>query len=139
MNSNMIKYLLDTDISVFYLRGKHNINKKLKEVIGYDNCFISEITLVELKYGAELSGRVEENMNSVNDFASKIGILPIFNSLDLYAKEKARLKKIGYLIDDFDLLIGCSSIKNNLLLVTNNENHFERIENIKIENWIKTK
>jgi tRNA(fMet)-specific endonuclease VapC len=135
----MLKYLLDTDIAVFYLRGKYNINKKLKEVIGYDNCFISEITLAELKYGAELSGRVEENMNSVNDFAGKIGILPIFNSLDLYAKEKARLKKKGYLIDDFDLLIGCSSIKNNLLLVTNNENHFERIENIRIENWIKTK
>jgi tRNA(fMet)-specific endonuclease VapC len=133
----MDKYLLDTDISVFCLRGKYNINQKLKEIIGYDNCFISEITLAELKYGAELSERVEENLHSINEFANKIGILPIFNSLDLYAKEKARLKKSGNLIDDFDLLIGCSSIKNNLILVTNNTNHFERIENIKIENWIK--
>jgi tRNA(fMet)-specific endonuclease VapC len=133
----MDKYLLDTDISVFYLRGKYNINQKLKEIIGYDNCFISEITLAELKYGAELSERVEENLHSINEFANKIGILPIFNSLDLYAKEKARLKKSGNLIDDFDLLIGCSSIKNNLILVTNNANHFERIENIRIENWIK--
>ena len=132
----MSKYLLDTDISVFYLRGKYNINSKLKEIIGYTNCFISEITLAELKYGAELSEKVEENMNSVNEFARQIGILPIFNSLDLYAKEKARLKRNGCLIDDFDLLIGCSSIKNNMILVTNNEKHFERIENIKIENWI---
>jgi len=132
-----MKYLLDTDISVFYLRGKYNINQKLKEIVGYDNCFISEITLAELKYGAELSDRVEKNIYFVNEFANKIGILPIFNSLDLYAKEKARLKKLGNLIDDFDLLIGCSAIKNGLILVTNNENHFERIENIKIENWIK--
>ena len=132
-----MKYLLDTDISIFYLRGKYNINQKLKEIIGYDNCFISEITLAELKYGAELSERVEKNTNSVNEFANKIGILPIFNCLDLYAKEKARLKKLGNLIDDFDLLIGCSAIKNDLILVSNNENHFERIENIKIENWIK--
>jgi len=132
----MDKYLLDTDISVFYLRGKYNINQKLKEIIGYDNCFISEITLAELKYGAELSEKVDENLNSVNEFASKIGILPIFNSLDLYAKEKARLKKAGNIIDDFDLLIGCSAIKNSMILVTNNENHFERIKNIKIENWI---
>jgi tRNA(fMet)-specific endonuclease VapC len=130
------KYLLDTDISVFYLRGKYNINQKLKEIIGYDNCFISEITLAELKYGAELSEKVEENLHSVNEFANKIGILPIFNSLDLYAKEKARLRKAGIIIDDFDLLIGCSAIKNGLILVTNNENHFERIKNIKIENWI---
>jgi len=132
-----MKYLLDTDISIFYLRGKYNINQKLKDVVGYDNCFISEITLAELKYGAELSERVEKNVNSVNEFATKIGILPIFNCLDLYAKEKARLKKLGNLIDDFDLLIGCSAIKNDLILVTNNENHFVRIENIKIENWIK--
>jgi tRNA(fMet)-specific endonuclease VapC len=110
---------------------------KLKEIIGYDNCFISEITLAELKYGAELSENVDENMRSVNNFADKVGILPIFNSLDIYAKEKARLRKIGYMIDDFDLLIGCSSVKNNLTLVTNNEKHFDRIENIKIENWIK--
>jgi len=133
----MSKYLLDTDISVFYLRGKYNINKKLKEIIGYDNCFISEITLAELKYGAELSERVDDNLHFVNEFANKIGILPIFNSLDLYAKEKARLRKTGNIIDDFDLLIGCSAIKNGLILVTNNENHFERIKNIKIENWIK--
>ena len=133
----MDKYLLDTDISVFYLRGKYDINRKLKEIIGYDNCFISEITLAELKYGAELSERVDENLRSVNEFANKIGILPIFNSLDLYAKEKARLRKTGNIIDDFDLLIGCSAIKNGLILVTNNENHFERIKNIKIENWTK--
>jgi tRNA(fMet)-specific endonuclease VapC len=132
----MGKYLLDTDISVFYLRGKYNINRKLKEIIGYDNCFISEITLAELKYGAELSERVDENLRSVNEFANRIGILPIFNSLDLYAKEKARLRKSGSIIDDFDLLIGCSAIKNGLTLVTNNGKHFERIKNIKIENWI---
>ena len=133
----MGKYLLDTDISVFYLRGKHNLNRKLKEIIGYDNCFISEITLAELKYGAELSEEPDKNIRSVNEFANKMGILPIFNSLDLYAKEKARLRKAGSMIDDFDLLIGCSAIKNGLILVTNNEKHFERIENIKMENWIK--
>jgi tRNA(fMet)-specific endonuclease VapC len=131
------KYLLDTDISVFYLRGRYNLNQKLKEIVGYDNCFISEITLAELKYGAELSERVDENLRSVDEFSNKVGILPIFNSLDLYAKQKARLRKMGATIDDFDLLIGCSAIKNSLILVTNNENHFERIENIKIENWIK--
>ena len=133
----MPKYLLDTDIAIFYLRGKYDINRKLKEISGYDNCFISEITLAELKYGAELSERIDENLRSVNEFAGKVGVLPIFNSLDLYAKEKARLRKTGSIIDDFDLLIGCSAIKNGLILVTNNENHFERMENIKMENWVK--
>jgi tRNA(fMet)-specific endonuclease VapC len=109
----------------------------LKKIIGYDNCFISEITLAELKYGAELSERVDENLRSVDEFSNNVGILPIFNSLDMYAKQKARLRKTGNMIDDFDLLIGCSAMKNGLILVTNNENHFDRIENIKIENWIR--
>lgn len=131
----MSRYLLDTDISVFYLRGKHNINQKL-EKIEYNNCFISEITIAELKFGAELSNRPIENLRLVDEYVSKMGILPIFNSLALYAKEKARLQKDGTSLEDFDLLIGCTAIKNDLILVTNNGRHFERIENIRIENWI---
>jgi tRNA(fMet)-specific endonuclease VapC len=40
------------------------------------------------------------------------------------------------LIDDFDLLIGASAISNDLILVTRNVSHFERLEQIKIENWV---
>ena len=120
----------------FYFRGKFDIDKKCIEAGGLDNCIISEITLAELKYGAELSGRVQENTQLVNQFALRVGILPIFSSIDAFAKEKARLKKLGSLIDDFDLLIGCSAITNNLILVTDNEKHFNRIEHIIIENWI---
>jgi tRNA(fMet)-specific endonuclease VapC len=103
---------------------------------GLDNCTISEITLAELKYGAELSGRVQENTQLLNEFARRIGILPIFSGIDIFAKEKARLKNLGSLIDDFDLLIGSSAVANNLILVTDNEKHFNRFEHIVIENWI---
>jgi len=131
----MAKYLLDTNICIFYLRGKYSLNEQLKQV-GFENCCISEITLAELKYGAEFSEFVSDNMKLVDEFAKHITILPIFNSLGLYAKEKAHLRKRGALIDDFDLLIGCSAIANKLILVTENEKHFNRIRKIKIENWI---
>jgi tRNA(fMet)-specific endonuclease VapC len=75
-------------------------------------------------------------MRFVDDFAQNITILPVFSSLTLYAREKARLRKAGNLIDDFDLLIGCSAITNQLVLVMENEKHFDRLENISIENWI---
>ena len=101
----MTKYLLDTNICIFYLRGKYNLDEQLKQV-GFENCCISEITLAELKYGAEFSESVADNIKLVDEFAKHITILPIFNSLGLYAKEKARLRKLGTLIDDFDLLIG---------------------------------
>jgi len=41
------------------------------------------------------------------------------------------------MISDFDLLIGCTSIENDLIMVTENIKEFERIKGIKIENWVK--
>lgn len=100
--------------------------------------FISEITLAELKFGVKNSQHPDKNQVVLDDFLSGVQMLPIFNSLELYATEKARLWKNGQIIDDFYLLIGVTSVANNMILVTNNESHFGRINNVKIENWTVT-
>lgn len=71
----------------------------------------------------------------VEAFILKFAIIPIYNSLDIYAKEKAKLRKQGLLIDDFDILIGSTSIVNNMTMVTNNVSHLSRLDNINIEDW----
>lgn len=129
-------YLLDTNICIYFLKGKFGLVEKI-ERIGFENLFISEISIAELKYGIEKSARPEKNRLIVNDLINSFQQLPIYGALDIYAKEKARLKKEGNIVDDFDLLIGATAIENNLILVTNNEKHFGRLENIKMENWIK--
>ncbi len=131
----MSKFLLDTNICIYFLKGQYNLDQKL-EKIKLENCFISEITIAELKFGAENSESKEKNRNTVDDFIGRFTIIPIFNSLDVYAKEKARLRKTGNPIDDFDLLIGATAISNNLILVTRNVSDFERLEGIQIENWV---
>ncbi|TAE59890.1 MAG: type II toxin-antitoxin system VapC family toxin [Bacteroidetes bacterium] len=133
----MKRYLLDTNICVFYLKGKFGLDAKIEQ-IGIENCFVSEITIAELKFGAEKSEFVERNRQTVTDFQSEIQIIPIAGSLDFYAKEKARLRKAGTIIDDFDLLIGATSIVNGLVMVTNNISHFSRIDTIEIEDWTIT-
>jgi tRNA(fMet)-specific endonuclease VapC len=55
----------------------------------------------------------------------------------LYAKEKARLRKAGTPIDDFDLLIGVTSVAHNMIMVTNNTKEFKRINGIDLEDWTK--
>jgi len=55
----------------------------------------------------------------------------------MYGKEKARLSTLGKNIGDFDLLIGSTAVENELIMVTENTSEFERIKNIKIQNWIK--
>lgn len=74
--------------------------KKLRQV-GFSECGISEITLAELIYGAEKSQNVVKNKRVVEEFAERITILPIFDAIELYVKEKARLKTKGTLISDF--------------------------------------
>ena len=135
----MKQYLLDTNVCVFLLRGQYAIDKKLDNV-GLENCHISEITEAELKYGAELGRRkgLRKRMEHLNDFLASINILPISDAIDLYASEKARLRLAGTPADDdFDLLIGCTAIVNDMVMVTENLKHFINYAGIRLENWIE--
>lgn len=130
-----MQYLLDTSICVFFLRGKLKLDEIIKEK-GKENCFISEITVLELRYGAENSENPTKSNKAVDLFVSGITVIPLFSSIKRYAREKVRLRRIGKPIhDEFDLLIGVTSIENKLTLVTDNVKDFELLEGIKIENW----
>ncbi len=131
-------FLLDTNICIHLLRGKYDVDKRIDSV-GWDKCYISEITVAELKYGSELGrqmgyhGRDER----LSEFLAAINILPIINVLDLFASEKARLRLAGTPADDnFDLLIGCTAVYYNMTMVTENTKDFKNITNIKLCNWI---
>jgi tRNA(fMet)-specific endonuclease VapC len=130
------KYLIDTNTCIFFIKGNYDLKKKFEKV-NIDNCFISEITLAELKFGVENSERKEKNQIALDNFVTGIKVVPIFHSLDLYAKEKARLRKAGTPIDDFDILIGVTSVTHNLIMVTNNTREFVRIKGINLEDWTK--
>jgi tRNA(fMet)-specific endonuclease VapC len=115
-----MKYLLDTSICVFFLRGELNLDDISKEK-GRENCFISEITVIKLKYIAENSKSPSKSHMAVDSFVNGIPIIPIVGSIELYAKEKVRLKCIGTpMHDDFNLLIRVNAIANQLILVTDN-------------------
>lgn len=128
-------YLLDTNICIHYFKGQFGIKERI-EKIGFKNLAICEITLAELIYGAAKSQQTEKNMKVVDNFAKKIEIIPILNSVKVSGKEKARLKSIGKTVGDLDLFIGATAIVNDMTMVTRNTREFERIDGISIENWI---
>lgn len=134
-----MQYLLDTSICVYFLRGKLDLDKFIKEK-GRENFYISEITVVELSYGAENSNNPTESYNALDDFLIGLTIIPIVACIKRYAKEKVRLRRMGKPIhDEFDLLIGVTAIENKLTLVTDNIKDFERLDGIIIENWFERK
>ena len=132
----MKKYLIDTNTCIYFIKGKYELKNKF-EIAAPENCFISEITLAELKFGVANSEKKEKNQKALENFLSGMKIVPIYHSLDLYVSEKARLRKAGTLVDDFDILIGVTAITHNLIMVTNNSEHFKRLKGITIEDWTK--
>ena len=133
----MIQYLLDTNICVFHLRGKLNLNKRFISD-WRKKCCISEITVLELYYGAENSNNPEKHRNAVDLFLENLIVLSISCCAKVYAKNKVYFRKIGKpLHDEFDLIIGSTAISNHLTLVTDNVKHFKNFPSLKIENWIK--
>ena len=127
------KYLLDTNALISMLKNKGNVRKQIIKV-GFKNCFISEISIAELFYGAAKGGRIE-NFNDVKHIQQKFEVLSIYPYLESYGKVKALLESKGQRIDDFDILIGVTAQQNNFTMITANVKHLGRIPDLHIENW----
>lgn len=133
------KYLLDTNICIELLRG-NNVTKEKALHIGINACAISVITMIELKIGEELAkNKPNKYINQyLDNFLESIDILPIDSAIDWFVKEKVRLQLNGTPIhNNFDLLIGCTAVANDLIMVTDNTKDFMRLKNIKLDNWIE--
>lgn len=129
----MSRYLLDTNIISFYLKGDENLKDKV--LINIDSIAISIISCYEI-----ISGLQSINANKrIVEFEKFCELIDIVN-LDKYSilascKIYSILKKSGNLIDDMDILIAGIAKSNNLVMVTDNMQHFERIDGLKVENW----
>ena len=131
-------YLIDTDVIIYWLKGIYpQINEKI-EIIKDDCLFISSITVAELYFGAYNSSKQDENLKLIIDLISESNIIHFDpKSGEQFGKIKADLKNRGKIINDSDIFIAATAIANDLILVTNNEKHFQRIQNLYIQSWTK--
>ena len=130
-------YLLDTNICI-YIINKHpsHVVERVKKLQPHQ-IKLSAISIAELEYGASKSKNREMNRNALIHFASAFDILA-FNDDDaeVFGLIRAGLEKRGKIIGPYDLQIAAQAISRNLILVTNNIKEFERVENLRLENWI---
>lgn len=129
----MAQYLLDTDVCIELIKHNERVLDKV-EAVGADHCFVTEVTIAELFYGAAKSGRPEQ-FNDVEYILQSFDLKPLLPSLRLYGENKAILEDKGQMIGEFDLLIGSCAVHNNLVMVTSNLKHFDHIPNITLEDW----
>ncbi|PJZ50055.1 type II toxin-antitoxin system tRNA(fMet)-specific endonuclease VapC [Leptospira saintgironsiae] len=129
-------YLLDTNICIFIIKKKNQkILDKLKKNMN-KGLFISSLTLAELEFGIENSEYKEKNRVSLIEFLSIFEILPFEQSdARAFGIIRADLKKTGNLIGSIDILLAAQSLSRNLIFVTNNTKEFNRVKDLKVEDW----
>ena len=130
------KYILDSNICIHLLRNRQEVVDAIAKV-GWDMCCISELTVVELYYGAECSSQPDHNRMVVEAFIHDIEVLPFHLCIQEFCRQKARLRSIGMLIEDFDLFIGSMAVATGYTLVSENVKHLSCLQGIHLENWVR--
>jgi tRNA(fMet)-specific endonuclease VapC len=98
---------------------------------------VSSITVSELQYGVSKSKRQKENQQRLDEFLIPFEIVPYDEIASRYYGEiRAKLERQGTIIGPLDLLIAAQAMSREMVLITNNEREFTRIESLKVESWI---
>ena len=132
----MLKYLLDTNIVIYVIKQRP---LQVLEVFNrhHGRMAISSITLAELVHSAEKSSDVSRNTAVVEDFVSRLAVLPYDDKAAWqYGNIRAALEKLGQPIGINDLHIAAHARSNGLTLITNNMREFERVPGLLLENWV---
>ncbi len=129
-------YLLDTNICIYVINHKpQQVFERFRQY-QLGQLAVSSITASELAFGVEKSGS-ERNKQALKKFLSPLEILPYDEqAIWHYAQLRHDLQSKGQTIGSLDMLIAAHALALDVVLVTNNTKEFERIERLKLENWV---
>ena len=132
----MLRYLLDTNICTYVIKQRprpllDTFNRRAGQMA------ISAITLSELLHGVEKSAAPEQNLAVVENFCSRLDVLPYGPKASLhYGQIRADLERQGLPIGINDLHIAAHARSEGLTLVSNNLREFQRVDGLLLENWV---
>jgi tRNA(fMet)-specific endonuclease VapC len=127
--------VLDTDVCIEILRGNQRVLEARRRA--QVRVATTWITACELSYGAANSREPDRNQSLVTELLASLPILGLdLAASQLYGTHKARLRRSGSARADADLMIAAIALAQGAELVTGNRRHFERIEGLRIEDWI---
>lgn len=133
------RYLLDTNICIYIQRHRPATVQARFSRLHPGEAAISLITWGELCYGAEKSNQSRKVFDALDEFASLIPVLPLDQEVGRhYGNVRATLERQGRTIGNNDLWIAAHALSSQLILVTNNEREFSRIDGLSLENWVSS-
>jgi tRNA(fMet)-specific endonuclease VapC len=133
-----MNYLLDTNICIYIINRKPAAVLKKVQARQPGQIAISTITLAELEYGVAHSRYPQRNRMALLEFLLPFAILDFGQRAAMeYGLIRASLESKGKPVGPMDLLLAAQAKAHNLILVTNNEKEFARIDGLRIENWTR--
>ncbi|MBQ7494720.1 MAG: PIN domain-containing protein [Bacteroidaceae bacterium] len=130
------RYILDTNILIELIRENPVVLECLRKV-GTENCCMSVISSHELHYGAYHAPYhyQKQELIRIRKVMRHFPVIPLPEDGSDFGRIKANLIKRGLIIDDFDISIAGTAMKEGMIIVTDNIRHFARIEGLHVENW----
>ncbi|MDT9190668.1 MAG: type II toxin-antitoxin system VapC family toxin [Limnospira sp. PMC 894.15] len=130
-----MRFLLDTNSCIIYLRGKNLALKKRLEFYRKEVAVCS-VVKAELFYGSMKSANPEKNLRLQTEFLSQFISLPFDDvAANLFGIIRSQLEFKGTPIGSYDLQIAAISLAHHLTLVTHNVREFSRVEGLQWEDW----
>src|SRR5262245_18601260 len=131
-----LRYLLDTNVCVDYLRGDHpSVIRRIQRASPDDLC-VSSIVVAELRYGAAKSADPRGNDERLSVFLRDIPCLNFdSDAAAMYGRVRAGLEDVGSIIGPYDLQIAAHAMSLGLVLVTDYVREFRRVRGLRVENW----
>lgn len=131
-----MKFLLDTNICVFVIRGRSATLIDRLRSFAVDDLVISTVTLAELRYGADKSLDPRKNHFALDQFLAPIGIAE-FDSIcaDFYGVVRSDLERRGQPIGPLDTMIAAHGLRLRIPLVTHNTREFSRVTGLSVLDW----
>ena len=132
----MNHYMLDTDICSYIIKARPIQVLEHFRRVEMDQVCISVVTYAELLYGVEHSSSKKVNRPIVDDFVRHLHIAPWDETAaEHYGKIRACLQEKGMIIGAMDMMIAAHARSRRMIIVTNNDKHFQRVPELEVENW----
>lgn len=129
--------LLDTNICVAFMRRRDERLRRRFEILDPAQLCVCSVVRAELLYGAVKSRLSQQNFQNTLEFLSLYESLPFDDrAADVYSRLRNALEEAGTQIGVNDLLIASIALANGVTLVTHNTREFERIDGLKLEDWL---
>ena len=138
MKQNILPYMLDTNIVSYFIKGTNlPLYRRVKQVLQDQDAVISALTRAELRYGQALMAAGDKRRERIDLFLDDVPALPwTAAAADVYGQLKTQLRQQGTPIGELDTQIAAHALAENLVFVTHNTKHFEKVGGLRVEDWV---